>query len=112
MTILTAPGTRTSAKLTWKRVGEAKYEAEYNGKRYRLEKAGNGLYFMQVFSPEAAEHNVRARKDVSMRLQFEWDIVKPHPRLFDFGSTLAKAKANSRLWLVEGRGGDDADWQD
>lgn len=112
MSVITAPGTRVPGKLVWKRVGEAKYEAEFNGKRYRLEKAGNGLYYMQVFSPEAAEHNARARKDVSMRLRFEWDIVKPHAYLFDFGSTLAKAKANSRLWLIEGRGGDDSAWQD
>lgn len=111
MTILTAAATRVPAKLVWKRVGEARYEAEYHGKRYRLEKTG-GLYYMSVFSPEAAEHNVRARKDVKMRLRFEWDTVKPHAYLFDFGSNLRKAKANSRLWLVEGRGGDDAQWQD
>lgn len=98
--------------INWKRVGEAKYEAEHEGNRYRLEKAGNGLYYIQVFNPEAAEHNKQARKDTSLRLQFEWDIVKPHPRLFDFGSTLAKAKANARLWLIEGRGGNDDAWQD
>lgn len=112
MSTITSPGTRTPARLTWKRVGEARYEAEHHGKRYHLEKAGNGLYYMQVFDPEAAEHNKRARKDTSLHLQFEWDIVKPHPRLFDFGSTLAKAKVNARLWLVEGRGGDDPQWED
>lgn len=113
MSIITAPATRTAPKLTWKRVGPCRYEATFNGKRYRLEKSGSAkLYYMQVFSPEAAAHNVLARKDINMRLQFEWEIVKPHPRLFDFGSTLAKAQANARLWLIEGRGGDDDEWQD
>lgn len=111
MTTFTALKTRVPAKLTWKRVGEAKYEATFGGKRYQLVKV-NGLYYMHVFSPDAAAHNVRARKDVSMALRFEWEGVKPHPFLFDFGSTLAKAKANARLWLIEGRGGNDDEWQD
>lgn len=113
MSILTAKDTRTAPKLVWKRVGQCKYEATFNGKRYRLEKAGMAnLYYMQVFSPEAAEHNVRARRDINMRLQFEWEIVKPHAYILDFGSSLAKAKINARLWLVEGRGGDDDAWED
>lgn len=108
---MTATATRT-AKITWKRVGPCRYEGTYEGKRYRLEKGANGLYYMYLFSPEAAAHNELARKDLSLRLQFVWDVVKPHPRIFDFGSSLAKAQANARLWLVEGRGGDDDEWQD
>lgn len=102
----------TNTRIVWKRIGEAHYEAEVGGKRYHLKKSALGLYFMHVFSPEAAENNRRAREDLSLRLQSQWKIVKPHPHLFDFGSTLAKAKANARLWLVEGRGGDDPAWQD
>jgi hypothetical protein len=111
MNTLAAPATRTAPKLVWKRVGPCRYEATFNGRRYRIEKTG-GLYYMHVFLPENAEHNVRARKDVSMRLRLEWDLVKPHAYLYDFGSSLAKAKANARLLLIEGRDANDDAWED
>lgn len=99
--------------IKWARTGDCQYQAEVDGERYLLAKNKvSGEWHMHKENPEAVEHNKLARKDLSLRLMFEWELVKPHEYLFSFGTSLKKAQANAVLVIKRGLNADHPEWQD
>lgn len=101
----------------WSLVKPLTHEATVDGVRYQLSRTGRGhrvAWHLHRYVPEAAAHNQVARSDTSLRLQIEWEIVRPNDStgsIFDFGETLAAAKRNVRLALVERVGYNDPRWE-